>query len=162
MAPSKDDLATDPTHEPSTFHWLYHIYPDASFEMVGSKAEFKYKVGETHVKVKHIARDSDLICEDRRGIDGLVNPITEEDYREFGKGEVLFQHNIWVSNSVPANEFQFLAVVFPYRDSDPEPVITRLDDATVRIQYGSETDTISYDLGSPYHADIAVDYKALR
>lgn len=157
-----DDLATDPAHKPSIFHWLYHIYPDASFEMVGSRAEFKYKLGKTHVKVKHIARDGDLTCEDRRGIDGLVNPITEEDYREFGKGEVLFQHNIRVSNSVPANEFQFLAVVFPYRDSDPEPVITRLDDATVRIQYGSETDTISYDLGSPYHPDIAVDYRTLR
>jgi hypothetical protein len=157
-----DDLATDPSHEPSTFHWLYHIYPDASFEMAEGKAEFRYKVGETYVKVKHIARSDDLICEDRCGLEGLVNPITEEDYREFGEGDVLFQHNIWVSNSTPANEFQFLAVVFPYRDGDPEPTITRLDYATVRIQHGSETDTISYDPKSPHHPDIVVDYKALR
>jgi hypothetical protein len=162
-----DDLATDPDHEPSRFYWLYHIYPDAS---VGEgfipshldKAEFKYQIGETHVKVKHIASSDDLTCEDRRGLDGLINPVTGEDYREFGKGEVLFQHNIWVSNSTPTNEFRFLVVVFPYRDGDPEPMITALDDMTVRIQYGSETDTISYDAGSPHQPDIVVDYRALR
>ena len=75
---------------------------------------------------------------------------------------MLFQHNIWVSNSTPANEFQFLAVVFPYRDGDPEPTITGLDDMTVRIQYGSETDNISYDPDSPHRPDIVVDYRTLR
>ena len=58
--------------------------------------------------------------------------------------------------------FQFLAVVFPYRNGDPEPVITGLDDMTVRIQYGAEIDTISYDPGSPHQPDIVVDYKSLR
>ena len=45
---------------------------------------------------------------------------------------------------------------------DPEPIITGLDDMTVRIHYGSETDTISFDPRSPHQPDIAVDYKALR
>lgn len=157
-----DDLATDPDHEPSKFQWLYHIYPDASLKMDGSKAQFEYQIGKTRVKVKHIASSGALVCEDRSGIDGLVNPITDEDYSKFGEGDVLFQHNIWVSNSSPANEFQFLTVIFPYKDGDPEPIITGLDDMTVRIQYGSETDTISYDPNSPYKADICVDYRALR
>ena len=157
-----DDLATDPDHEASKFQWLYHIYPDASLEIEGDKAQFGYQIGETHVKVKHIASSDDLVYEDRIGLDGLVNPITGEDYRQFGKGEILFQHNIWVSNAFPANKFQFLTVVFPYRDADPEPTITGLDDMTVKIQYGSETEIISYDPGSPHKADICVDYKALR
>ena len=157
-----DDLATDPDHEPGKFQWLYHIYPDASLEIEGDKAQFGYQIGGTHVKVKHIASGNDLVYEDRIGLDGLVNPITGEDYRQFGQGEILFQHNIWVSNAFPANKFQFLTVVFPYRDADPEPIITGLDDMTVKIQYGSETDIISYDPGSPHEADICVDYKALR
>ncbi len=157
-----DDLATDTDHEPSKFQWLYHIYPDASLKMDESENIFEYQIGETRVKVKHIASSDDLVFEDRRGLDGLVNPITDDDYREFGKGKVLFQHNIWVSNSTPANEFQFLAVVFPYRNHDSEPIITGLGDATVKIQYGEESDVISFDPGSPHNPDIVVDYKALR
>ncbi len=157
-----DDLATDTDHEPSKFQWLYHIYPDASLKMDEGGTGFEYQIGETRVKVKHIAGSDDLVIEDRRGLDGLVNPITDDDYREFGEGEVLFQHNIWVSNSTPANEFQFLTVVFPDMNDDSEPIITRLDDATVRIQCGSESDVISFDPGSPHNPDIVVDYRALR
>jgi len=157
-----DDLATDPDHDTSKFQWLYHVYPDASLKMDAESGGFDYQIGETRVKVRHIANRDDLVFEDKQGLDGMVNTITKKDYRKFGEGEVLFQHNIWVNNSTPANEFQFLAVVFPYKDGDPEPAITKLDDMTVKIQYGSETDTISYDPGSPHSPDIIVDYRALR
>lgn len=155
-----DDLVTDPSHEASKFQWLYHVYPEASLKI--SESGFSYKISEANVKVKHIANSNDLIFEDRTGIDGLINPITGDNYKRFGRGADLFEHNIWVSNSTPANDFQFLAVVFPYRDSDPEPIITKLDDMTVKIEYGTEVDIISYDPDSKHSPDILVDYEALR
>lgn len=156
-----DELRTDLAHQPGRFYWLYHIYPDVSIEFDKEKLEFQYQIGKTRVKVKHIANSDDLLYEDRQGLDGLINPVTGEDYRKYGQDDRLFTHNIWINNSTPTNEFEFLAVIFPYKETETEPVITKLDDLTVKVEYGGFKDVISFDVNSTYSPDITVDYASI-
>ena len=74
----------------------------------------------------------------------------------------VFAHNLWISNSAPVSERQFMAVIFPYRDGEPEPKVTRLDDLTVRVEYPDGSDTISFDSNSTHQPNIIVDYKGIR
>jgi len=74
----------------------------------------------------------------------------------------LFAHNLWISNRTPAAEQHFLAVVFPYRQGESSPHITRLDDLTVRIESLDISDVISFDSDCTLKPDIVVDYKSIR
>lgn len=140
-----DELRTDPTHEPSKFSWLYHIYPDVFVEFDKDKFEYRYQINRTRVKVKHIANSHDLQYEDRRGLNDMINPVTGEDYRNFAKTVRIFEHNIWISNATPSNEFHFLTVIFPHKETESEPEITKLDDLTLKVEYGKSKDVISFD-----------------
>jgi hypothetical protein len=164
-----DDLAVDEDH-PSRFQWLYHFYPETDLEFHRQTFQFDYQIGETRVKMAHIAGIEDLDFEDREGMAGLVNPITETDYTERWKRTArekkrdlpVFAHNLWISNRTPVTQRSFLAVIFPYREGDPEPRITRLDDFTTRVEYSGGSDTISFDRDCPHQPDIVVDYANLR
>ncbi|MFC1716768.1 DUF4962 domain-containing protein [Candidatus Poribacteria bacterium] len=164
-----DDLAVSKDH-PSKFQWLYHFYPETDLNFDSEAFQFDYQIGKTRVKMAHIAGIEDLDFEDRGGMDGLVNPVTGMDYSEQWKqaGErknrklPVFAHNLWISNGAPVSEHQFMAVVFPYRDGEPEPKVTRLDDLTVRVEYPDGSDTISFDRNSTHQPNIVVDYKAVR
>lgn len=159
-----DDLETSPDH-PSSFQWLYHIEPDVDLIFDKKEFEWRYQIGNTCVKLKHLYKTNKLRYEDRRGFDGLINPLTGEDYREnyyrIGGGRLL-NHNLWISNTTPEREFNFLAVIFPYRKSEPEPTITKLDDLTVMVEHKNKKDIISFDINSSHNPNIVVDYKSLR
>ena len=164
-----DDLEVSEDH-PSKFQWLYHFYPETDLKFDSETFQFDYQIGETRVKMAHIAGIGDLDFEDRGGMDGLINPVTGTDYSEKWKeaGErknrklPVFAHNLWISNVAPASKRHFLVVIFPYRDGEPEPRITRLDDLTVRVEYPNSSDTISFDRNSTNQPDIVVDYEAVR
>lgn len=164
-----DDLAVAETR-PSKFQWLYHFYPETDLQFDLEKFEFHFQIGNTQVKMVHIAQPEDLTFNDRQGMDGLVNPVTGEDYRQQweevaelkGRDMPLFAHNLWISNSAPATQHHFLAVVFPYRRDQREPVIRRIDNFTVRVESSDFSDIISFDRNYPYEPDIVVDYETMR
>lgn len=164
-----DDLAVDEDH-PSRFQWLYHFYPETDIKFHRQTFQFDYQIGETRVKMAHVAGIEDLDFEDRQGMAGLVNPITGTDYTERWKQTAkekkrdlpVFAHNLWISNRTPVTQRTFLAVIFPYREGDPEPRITRMDDLTIRVEYSGGSDTVSLDRDCPHQPDIVVDYADLR
>jgi hypothetical protein len=166
-----DDLSVAQDHAPSTFQWLYHVYPETELAIDEGKGLFSYSVGKTQVRVQHVAHVGDLELTDRAGLEGLLNPITGEDYRDNwttpakkpgGREPPLFAHNVWVSNRTPAHDQNFLAVVFPYVEGEAPPEITRLDDLTVRVAYGKQQDTVSFDADSKHEPDVVVDFEAIR
>ena len=158
-----DELRTDPDHAPSTFTWLYHIYPDLEVEFDAKKFEYNYQINRAKVKVRHIADEGALSFENRNGRDNYINPITGEDYSKFENFEgKMFHNNIWVSTTAPTNETHFLTVIFPFEETTSEPVITRLDNKTVKVTYGDSEDIISFDINSPHNPDITIDYKSIK
>ena len=150
-----DDLAAS---KPATFTWLYHILPEKPFDFDERSFTVTYGVGNVRVKLRQIAYPQQLILDDRRGLEAMVNPFTGEDYREYRKPGPLPAHNLWISNKAPAGEFHFLTVVYPYRASEGEPKIRRIDDWTVEV----DGDVISFNPQYKGPADIVVDVPAFR
>jgi len=90
----------------------------------------------------------------------MINPVTGEDYREYRQEGEECAHNLWISNDTPASQFHFLAVIYPYRESDHEPVITRIDDWTVQVESSpGVVDVIYFGSDPPPEATLAVDYR---
>jgi hypothetical protein len=152
-----DDLACS---RPATFTWLYHIRPKTPFAFDSKSFAFDYAVGDVRVRLQHVARPGELMLDDRQGLDGLVNPLTNEDYRPWRKGDIVCAHNLWVSNRRPAEQWGFLAVVYPTRVGGAVPPIQRIDDSTVRVG----GDVVSFDRASPAasKATLVVDASAFR
>jgi len=150
-----DDLATT---RPAKFTWLYHILPAGGLAFDRAEFAFDYQVGDVKVRLQHIARPQGLVLDDRRGLDGFVNPMTGEDYRRYRQDRILCEHNLWVTNERPAENWAFLAVVYPAPPGGKIAEIERIDDATVRVG----DDVISFDPASPAaaRADLVVDRAA--
>ena len=152
-----DDLKCS---QPAVYTWLYHIRPSDPFRFDSSTFTVDYAVGKVQVRLRQIAHPEALDFDDRIGTDAFVNPITDEDYRPWRKGNVLCGHNLWISNAEPAQRWQFLTVIYPVRPRETIPAIERLDDFTVRVA----EDVISFHPDSPHAKDasIVVDVSAMR
>jgi len=151
-----DDLKAS---RPARFTWLYHILPGAPFALDPATLTARYQVGDVRVALAHVANRDALELDDRRGLDALVNPFTNEDYREFRKGDLLCAHNLWITNREAQEEFCFLSVIYPVAPGQDDPEIERLDDRTVRV----DDDVVSFDPGTAvrYQADFVVDAAAI-
>ncbi len=149
-----DDLRTS---QPATFTWLWHILQDhpLDFEYAEDSFVIRYRAGGVPVRLHHIARPNDLELDNRRGLDGRVNPFTGEDYRDSLRGNIVEAHNLWISNREPEQGRQFLAVIYPEPPGGEIPTIERIDDRTVRVG----DDVICFDPTSPAaaEADIVVE-----
>ncbi|MBM4024364.1 MAG: DUF4962 domain-containing protein [Planctomycetes bacterium] len=152
-----DDLACS---RPAIYTWLYHILPQDPFDLDESAMRVDYAVGDVRVRLQHLAHPDKLTVDDRTKMDAFMNPFTGEDYRKWRVGETLCAHNLWISNTVPAEQWSFLTVVYPSRPGETIPDMERLDDATVRIG----GDIITFDPRSRHaqDADFAIDVSALR
>jgi hypothetical protein len=152
-----DDLACS---RPATFTWLYHILPDQPLDFDPEHFAVDYNVGDVKVRLQQIAHTDNLQFDDRKGLDGHVNPITGEDYREYHEGDILCGHNLWISNKEKAGEWQFLTVIYPEPPGGRIPVIKALDDSSVQVG----DDLICFDPNSEYasEADFLVDIAAFR
>lgn len=137
-----DDLSST---KPATYTWLYHILPDNPIVFDPKTFRIDYTVGDTHVRLQHLAYPKSLTLDNRKGEDGFTNPFTGEDYRQYRKGNILAGHNLWISNREPASNWQFLTVIYPTKPDEAIPEIQHIDNATVRI--GEEI--ISFDPKSP-------------
>lgn len=141
-----DDLRCS---RPATFTWLWHILPDDPLSFDANRFAIDYTVGDVPVRLQHISRPDALTLDDRQGLDGRVNPITGEDWRETLRGDIIEGHNLWISNTEPAEGWSFLAVVYPQPPGDEIPTIERIDDRTVRVG----NDVICFDPVSPAAAE---------
>ncbi len=145
--------------QPATYTWLYHILPEEPFTFDKSTFTVDYTVGDVNVRLRHIANPDELNLDDRVGMKAFVNPLTGEDYRKWRRGDLLCGNNLWISNTIPAKKWRFLAIIYPARQRETMPNIERLDDTTVRVA----NDIISFDPGSAYARDasLVVDTAAI-
>ncbi|MFO8078783.1 MAG: DUF4962 domain-containing protein [Armatimonadota bacterium] len=149
-----DDLRTS---QPSTFTWLWHILQDHPLQVDQADDRFviDYMAGDVPVRLMHIARPEALELDNREGLEGRINPFTGEDYRETLRGDIIEAHNLWISNAEQAEDFTFLAVVYPQPPGGEIPAIERIDDYTVRVG----DDLICFDPASAAagEADLLID-----
>jgi len=144
----------------ATFTWLYHIMPDEPFDFDEDTFTVDYSVGDVRVRLRHIANPEKLTLDDRKGMDAFVNPVTGEDYGKWRKSNILCAHNLWVSNTAPAERWSFLTVIYPSRPGEVMANIERLDDSAVRVSGG----VIAFGSDSRYakDADFVVNVSAMH
>ena len=152
-----DDLAST---QPAEYTWLYHILPDQRLDFDSSNFAADYTVGNINVRLQHFAKTGKLKFENRRGLEGHINPITGEDYRKYYRDDILCAHNLWISNKEPASQWHFLAVIYPQPPGDKIPAINQLDDNTIKVG----EDRICFDPNSSFarHANILVNINVHR
>jgi hypothetical protein len=151
-----DDLSCT---QPATYTWLYHILPEESFSFDKNTFTVDYTVGNVNVRLRHIANPEGLDLDDRLGTKAFVNPLTGEDYYKWRRDNILCGHNLWVSNTIPARQWQFLTVIYPVPPGKTIPAIERLDNSTVRVA----DEIISFDPDSAFarKASMVVDTAAI-
>lgn len=163
-----DDLALAPGAKPTTFQWLYHVYPAVPIELDNSVCSARYGIGATQVHLQHCAHVDDLTLANRRGVEGMVNPVTGEDLTQMGKWnkdgrrknpKPLDAHHLWVSHRSPCREMQFLAVIVPYRQNDTAPTVQDLDARAVRVTFRGKTEVIAFQ--PVPDADVLVNTEAI-
>src|SRR5262249_26224325 len=92
----------------------------------------------------------------------MVNRFTGEDYRKLVNPSPLPAHNLWISTQAPRSQLQFLAVIFPYRDTDPTPSIEGVGDDAVRATSGRQSDLITFSPDRSREADFYINVAAIN
>ena len=164
-----DDLAvSEAKSDGSLFSWLYHVLQDVPLIWNPRQQRFVYTIGSVNTVVQLIGQDVPIQYDNRMRDLGLINPLTGEDYNQWVRPVQLFDntytgdypekvtHNIWISNREPRKEMKFLFVIYPYRQGDRQPEISRIDDLTVEVSCAGETETITFDPARHPDADIQV------
>ncbi|HUU26982.1 MAG TPA: DUF4962 domain-containing protein [archaeon] len=165
-----DDLAVSPEGRPqgSSFSWLYHVLQDVPLAWDEGSGSFSYATGGVTTVVKVISSAA-VTFEDRKKEEGLVNPVTGEDYRPWvrkiqrydknyaGPYPELVTHNIWITNREPVPGMRFLAVIYPYREGTPAPRIEKLDHLTVRVSCGTKSEIVTFAPEAHPEADLQVE-----
>lgn len=158
-----DDLAAE---EPAQWTWLYHARDSKQADLDREKGAFRYRIGDVDVHVVHLRGRPQLDVEDRLGLEGLVNPLTGEDYRQAiekipAAERIVARHNLWVTTRDKQRAWRFLTVIYPVRPGAPAPRIEGLDDLTLSVQAGKNVDVISFDARTAHPANILVDLAAV-
>ena len=142
--------------EGSTFSWLYHVLQDVPLDWDETKQNFTYTIGDVTTVVQHLGRSTALNFENRQKEDGLINPITGENYNGLvnpitsydlkysGQYPEFVTNNVWINNRQPQRKIRFLVVIYPYRKGDPAPEIERIDDLTVKVSSDGKSETITF------------------
>ncbi len=166
-----DDLKTS-QNRPSRFSWRYRILPDCELKYNQDDGLLTYALDSVKVHIKHIAYPKSLQLIDLKDLDQYKNPITGRNYldnkfvirdmeNETYRNQVA-KHNLWFTTEKPLDEHHFLTVIYPVKPGTSEPIISRLDDNTVKIEKDGETDVISFDKNTKHSAKLIVDLEELR
>lgn len=150
-----DDLETD-RDKPARFTWNYHVLDKGPFEFDQATGSMNYRVGRVRVFMKHNADLENLEFMNRKGLEGLHNPMTGEDYRnvkylrwklDTNEGQKrIVEHNIWLTNRKPKSEHNFFTVIYPVKpESSYEPVITLISDLEVKVECEGDSDVVSFN-----------------
>jgi hypothetical protein len=107
-----------------------------------------------------------LEVEDRQGLDGLVNPLTGEDYRKdienvHPSSRYVAKHNLWLTTKDKHAAWRFFSVIYPVAPGGDAPKVERVDDLTIRVTADKQVDVISFDGRTKQAADIVVDLAAI-
>ncbi len=167
-----DDLKTAP-ERPSRFSWRYRVLPESNVHYNENEGLLSYTLDDVKVFIKQIAFPESIEFIDMQDMDQFKNPITGNNYltnnkwtaRDMKKEEYrskVCQHNFWFTNKKPQSNYHFLTVVYPVKPGTEDPVITRLDDNTVKVEKDGETDIISFDKETALPATLIVDIEAFR
>lgn len=165
-----DDLeVSDKKAGGSLFSWLYHVLQDVPLEWEPGRQRFSYTIEDVTTVVQIIGREALLEFEDRKKEQGLINPLTGEDYTGWVKPIENYDknhtgpypdkvtHNIWITNAEPRKKMRFLTVIYPYRKGTAPPKIERIDDLTVKVSCGARSETVTFDPTARPQADIQVE-----
>ena len=166
-----DDLKTAP-ERPSRFSWRYRVLPKCETHYDQKIGRLTYQLNDVKVFIQHIAFPESIEFLDLHDLDQYKNPITGKDYlkdksvvRDMQREEyrkMVCQHNFWFTTRTPKSEHHFLTVVYPVKPGTDDPVITRLDDYTVKVEKDGDTDIISFDRETTLPATLIVDIEALQ
>lgn len=167
-----DDLETAPDR-PSRFSWKYRILPECNPVYDYQSGFLTYTLQDVKVLVRQIAFPEQIEFKDMQGMDQFVNPITGNNYLENNEftaldmkddryRKMVCAHNLWLTTKEPKDQYHFLTVLYPVKPGTQEPVITRLDDNTVKIEKDGELDLVSFDKDTKYPATLVVDLDAFR
>ncbi len=154
-----DDLASDRL---STWTWLYHALRGDNAKLDPITGSFEYTIGGVRVYVTQLFGANGLDVSDRKGLEGLKNPLTGEDYTEYlsrvpADSRFVAEHNIWLTTRQKQSVWRFTTVIYPVAPGGQTPKIERLDGLTIRITAGDNVDVISFDPKTKYPANIIVD-----
>jgi hypothetical protein len=72
------------------------------------------------------------------------------------------QHNFWFTTGEARSQHHFFTVIYPVKPGAGDPVISRLDDYTAKVQADGEVDIISFDKNTDFPATLIVDLEAFR
>ena len=169
-----DDLGLDPTADPARFSWLWHVRQDVPVEVAeGETPGIRYKVRGAEVLVSHLLGGGDLELVNLRDLGAYENPVTGENILGGTRTSVASKargalgghgmNNVWVTNRTPAREYQFLAVVLPWREGDEPPTLKLLGDRRFSVSWpGGPSDVIYFGPAGTASADIIIDYEGIR
>jgi len=149
-----DDLAVAEGAPPTTFQWLYHINPPVALQIDQDVASIDYQIGRVLVRVQHLPQMGPLSITNRRGAEGMVNPITGEEVtandkwaanrEDIRRPQPLDAHHLWVTHAQPVHAGNFLAVIVPRLAEDAPPVIEAAGERAVRVTFRGATRTIAF------------------
>ncbi len=139
------------TTQPATFQWLWHVL-EPTVTMNAANASFSYTCTNDYnnsnvtVYVQHVVDPSLMTIRNMAGTNLCkYNPFTGENYLGLDNDTGPFMNNvIWANNNTPTNNWHFMTVIYPVKWGDAPPVITRVDDYTVKVQKDGLTDTINF------------------
>lgn len=154
-----DNLAAD---EPAKWTWLYHVLDADEMRLDEESGSFYYRMDDVEVRVDHLSGKGEIELMNQEGRRGFVNPLTNEDYendrgRARGERRMTAGHNLWLSTKDKHKTWRFLCVIYPLQKDGPRPSVKRLDDSTLQVTAGGETDVISFDGKSRRKANVIVD-----
>jgi hypothetical protein len=158
-----DDLAAA---QPATWTWLYHAEQSEEGSLDEQTGSFVYTIGQVPVHVTQLLGAGALEVEDRQGLDGLVNPLTGEDYRKdienvHPSSRYVAKHNLWLTTKDKHAAWRFFSVIYPVAPGGDAPKVERVDDLTIRVTADKQVDVISFDGRTKQAADIVVDLAAI-
>jgi hypothetical protein len=167
-----DDLKTAP-ERPSQFSWRYRILPDCPVTYKAEEGLLVYNLEDVQVIVKHIAFPELLEFKDMTGMDQFINPITGNNYltnniwtaldmKEERYRRKVCQHNFWFTSKEARSEYHFFTVIYPVKPGMQDPLITRLDDNTVKVVSEDATDIISFNKQTSFPVTHIIDLEAFR
>jgi hypothetical protein len=149
------------TSNNSTFSWVYHVVQAATINTNGcsfSYASSNIMGGSVTTYVAHVVNSSSMSLSNLTGTNVYGNPLTGENYAWADPHPR--KHAIWVSNKVPAKNWHFMSVIYPVQPGTAAPQIRRLDDFTVEVINGQESDVISFDPATVQPVTMVIDIRA--
>jgi hypothetical protein len=140
--------------QPAKFQWLWH-YLEPTGTVNTNACSFNYTstnmvsgVPVTTYIVPFVDPASMTLTNLAGTNNAWFNPFTTERYDD-GQFSYLteprYNGNIWVYNKTAATSWHFGWVVYPVKPGGAAPIITRINDYSVRIQADGNDDTITID-----------------